>query len=123
RFTMTLLGADSVALFISDPKAGELRLESGLGWMPNVVGEITVAPSRESFAGYAFLHKTAMQVEDLSQETRFSLPPYLLDHGVRAGIVVPLGVRQEPIGILGAYYRSEHRFSEEENRVLPAVAQ
>src|SRR5207244_8352465 len=63
RFTMTLLGADYVALFNSDPKAGELRLESGVGWMPNIVGQVTVAPSRESFAGYALLHKSAIQVE------------------------------------------------------------
>jgi signal transduction histidine kinase len=123
RFTMTLLGADYVALFIADPKAGELRLESGLGWSPGVVGVVTVTPSHESFAGYAFLHKTAMQVDDLTQERRFSIPGYLREHGVRAGIVVPLGVRQEPIGILAAYYRAEHRFSEEESRVLTALAQ
>jgi two-component system NtrC family sensor kinase len=84
---------------------------------------VAVAPSHESFAGYAFLHKTAMQVEDLTQERRFSIPEYLRDHGVRAGIVVPLGVRQEPIGILAAYYRTQHRFSEEESRVLTALAQ
>ncbi len=123
RFTKTLLAADFVALFIADPKAGELRLESGLGWAPGVVGTVAVAPSNESFAGYAFLHKTAMQVENLAEERRFSIPGYLREHGVRAGIVVPLGVRQEPIGILAAYYQTEHRFSEEESRVLTALAQ
>ena len=121
RFTMTLLAADYVALFILDPKAGELRLESGLGWEPGVVGTISVAPSNESFAGYAFLHKAAIQVEDLAQERRFSIPDYLRAHGVRAGIVVPLGVRQEPVGILAAYYKTVHRFSEEESRVLTAL--
>jgi two-component system NtrC family sensor kinase len=91
--------------------------------MPGVVGDIVVTPSNESFAGYAFLHKTSMQVEDLSAERRFAIPGYLREHGVRAGIVVPLGVRQEPIGILAAYYRTTHVFSEEENRVLTALAQ
>ena len=123
RFAMTLLAADYVALFVADPKAGELRLESGVGWSPGVVGVVAVAPSHESFAGYAFLHKTTMQVEDLTQERRFSIPGYLRDHGVRAGIVAPLGVRQEPVGILGAYYRDQHRFTEEESRVLIALAQ
>jgi signal transduction histidine kinase/ActR/RegA family two-component response regulator len=123
RFTQTLLSADYIALFISDSKAGELRLVSGLGWGPGVVGTVAVAPSHESFAGYAFLHKTAMQVEDLAEERRFSIPGYLRDHGTRAGIVVPLGVRQEPIGILAAYYKTVHRFSEEESRVLTALAQ
>ena len=123
HFTMTLLAADQVALFIADSKAGELRLESGLGWASGVVGSIVVTPSHESFAGYAFLHKISLQVEDLADEQRFSIPAYLRQHGVRAGIVVPLGVRQEPVGILAAYYRAPHRFTDEESRVLAAVAQ
>ena len=123
RATMTLLWADQVALFIADAKAGELRLESGLGWSAGVVGRVSVTPSHESFAGYAFLHKTPLQVEDLAEERRFTIPPYLREHGIRAGIVVPLGVRQEPVGILAAYYRTPHRFTEEESRVLAALAQ
>jgi GAF domain-containing protein len=104
RSAMTLAGADLAALFMADPEAGELRLESGLGWTAGVVGTVTVPATNESFAGYAFLHRTAVQVEDLAGERRFSIPTYLHDHGVRAGIAVPLGVRQEPIGILAAYY-------------------
>jgi signal transduction histidine kinase/ActR/RegA family two-component response regulator len=123
RFTMSLLGAEYVALFIADPKAGDLRLESGLGWGPGVVGEVAVTPSNESFAGYAFLHKIPLQVEDLTRERRFTVPGYLQDHGVRSGIVVPLGVRQEPMGILAAYYRTQHPFTDEESRVLTALAQ
>ena len=123
RAAMTLLWADQVALFIADPKAGELRLEAGIGWAPGVVGAVTVTPSHESFAGYAFLHKTPLQVDDLADERRFAVPAYLREHGVRAGIVVPLGVRQEPIGIVGAYYRTPHRFTDEESRVLGALAQ
>ena len=123
NFTTTLLGADLAALFISDPKAGDLRLTAGVGWESGIVGTVTVAPSNESFSGYAFLHKSDIQVEDLATELRFAVPAYLREHGVRAGIVVPLGVRQEPVGVLSAYYRIPHRFSEEENRVLTAIAQ
>ncbi|HYE93775.1 MAG TPA: GAF domain-containing protein [Terriglobales bacterium] len=123
RFAMSLLGADYVALFSADPKASELKMDSGLGWGPGVVGAVSVTPSHESFAGYAFLHKTTIQVEDLANEHRFSIPGYLSEHGVRAGIVVPIGVRQEPVGILAAYYRRPHRFSDEESRVLTALAQ
>ena len=123
NFTTTLLGADLAALFISDPKAGDLRLTAGVGWESGIVGSVTVAPSNESFSGYAFLHKSDIQVEDLTTELRFATPSYLREHGVRSGIVVPLGVRQEPVGVLSAYYRIPHRFSEEENRVLTAIAQ
>lgn len=122
RFTMALLGADFTALFIADPNAGELRLESGLGWAPRVVGAVAEPLYAESFAGYAFVQKTAIHSDDLVHERRFPVPGYLRDHGVRAGIVVPFGVRREPIGVLGAYYREDHRFSDEESRVVAAVA-
>jgi signal transduction histidine kinase/ActR/RegA family two-component response regulator len=123
RFTMNLLGADFVALFVADRQTGELRLSSGLGWGPGVVGEIGVAPTDETFAGYAYVHKTAVFVEDLVSERRFSIPAYLQAHGVRGGIVVPLGVRQQPVGALAAYYRTPRRFSEEESRVLTTIAE
>ena len=122
-FAMSLLGADYVALFVADSKGGELRLTAGAGWARGIVGEVTVAPSNESFAGYAFLHKSDVQVEDLDVERRFTTPAYLREHGVRSGLAVPFGVRQEPLGVLAAYYRTPHRFSDEEHRVLTALAQ
>ena len=123
RSTAALLSADLVGLFMMDSKEGDLRLAAGIGWAPDQIGAITAPPSYESFAGYAFLHKSDIQVEDLARERRFQVPTYLRDHGIRSGIVVPLGVRQEPVGVLAAYYRAPHRFSEEENRVLTAIAQ
>lgn len=120
--TRNLLKADYVNLFLFDPTEGHLRLEAGLGWKPGIVGGVTVPPTSESFAGYAFLRKERVTVEDLSGERRFSVPAYLTEHGVRSGLVVPLGVREQPVGVLGAYYRAPHPFSEEENRVLLSLA-
>ena len=123
RFTTNLLGADFVALFVADRETDALRVTSGLGWGPGVVGHVGVPASDESFAGYAFVHKTAVLMEDLGDERRFAIPSYLKSHGVRAGIVVPLGVRQHPVGALAAYYRTPRRFSEEESRVLTTIAE
>ncbi|MBI4607943.1 MAG: GAF domain-containing protein [Candidatus Rokubacteria bacterium] len=123
RLARNLVQADYVNLFLFDPKADLLRMEAGLGWEPGTVGVITVSPSAESFAGYAFLHREVVQVGDLSQERRFAIPPYLSAHGVRAGLAVPLGVRDQPIGVMGAYYRGPHDFSDEESRVLLSLAQ
>ena len=35
---------------------------------------------------------------------------------------MPLGVRDQPIGVLAAYYRASHRFGDEERRVLTSLA-
>lgn len=98
-----------------------LRLEAGLGWQPGLVGTTTITPG-DSFAGYSFLHKTPVQVADLSRERRFAVPDHLSAHDIRAGIVMPVGVREQPIGVLAAYYHATHRFGDEERRVLMSIA-
>jgi signal transduction histidine kinase len=122
RTTRDLLGADSVGVFLFDPTSSELRLEAGVGWQPETVGRVTVTPSNQSFAGYTFVNKEVVQVEDLAGETRFQIPLHLTAHGIRAGINVPLGVRDQPVGVLTACYRTPHRFSDEEGRALTSLA-
>jgi signal transduction histidine kinase len=122
RTTRDLLGAPCVGVFLFDAKTHGLRLEAGVGWQPGTVGTVTITPSNESFAGYTFVHKEIVQVEDLAGEDRFLVPAHLVAHGVRAGIDVPLGVRDQPIGVLAAYYQAAHRFSDEESRALTSLA-
>ena len=117
-----LLSAECVGIFLFDGASHVLRLEAGVGWQPGMVGTVSVTPSHDSFAGYTFVHKEIVQVEDLADETRFLVPAHLEAHGVRAGINVPLGVRDQPIGVLTAGYRSPHRFSDEESRALTSLA-
>jgi signal transduction histidine kinase len=122
RTTRDLLRAECVGVFLYDPDASGLRLEAGVGWRPGTVGSVTITPSNESFAGYTFVHREVVQVEDLAGEQRFLVPPHLAAHGVRAGIDVPLGVRDQPVGVLAAYYQAPHRFSDEESRALTSLA-
>jgi signal transduction histidine kinase len=122
RTTRDLLVADCVGVFLFHAESGTLRLDAGVGWQPGMVGIVTINPSNESFAGYTFTHKEIVQVEDLDREERFLVPAHLITHGVRAGIDVPLGVRDQPIGVLAAYYSAPHRFSDEESRALTSLA-
>ena len=122
RTTRDLLGAECVAVFLFDAATNSLRLEAGVGWQPGTVGTVTITPSNESFAGYTFAHKEIVQVEDLASEERFLVPPHLAAHGIRAGIDVPLGVREQPVGVLAAYYQAPHRFSDEESSALTSLA-
>jgi signal transduction histidine kinase len=122
RTTRDLLGAECVGVFLFDAATNDLRLEAGVGWQPGTVGTVTISPSNESFAGYTFVHKAIVQVEDLANEARFLVPPHLVAHGIRAGIDVPLGVREQPVGVLAAYYQAPHRFSDEESRALTSLA-
>jgi signal transduction histidine kinase/ActR/RegA family two-component response regulator len=122
RTTAELVRAECVGVFLFDAKASCLRLEAGIGWEPGTVATLTITPSSDSFAGYTFVHREALKVEDFAGEQRFRVPPHLGAHGIRAGIDVPLGVREQPIGVLAAYYQAPHRFSDEESRMLTSLA-
>jgi GAF domain-containing protein len=122
RLTRTALGADLVGLFLADATAGSLRLTAGFGWQPDFVGVLTIPPSSDSFAGYTFLNKTLVQVDDLAIERRFAVPAHLTAHGIEAGVAVPLGARDQPIGVLAIYYHAPRRLSDEEGRVLMTIA-
>src|SRR5881296_713895 len=122
RVTRDALGADLVGLFLFDVAGGCLRLEAGLGWQPGTIGALTIQASTDSFAGYTFLKKTLVQVDDLRAERRFAIPAHLTSHGIQAGVAVPLGVRDQPIGVLAVYYRAPRRLSDEEGRVLASIA-
>ena len=122
RLTRELLGADCVGLFLFDAGAGCLRMDTGVGWKPGTVSKLTITPSADSFAGYTFLHKAPILVEDLATERRFTVPSHLIANDVHAGAVMPLGIRDQPVGVLAAYYRARHRFGDEELRVLTSIA-
>ena len=118
--TKLLLDADCVGIFRHDAKADWLRLDAGLGWQPGTVGVATVPPA-ESLAGEAFLHRRSVEVTDLARE-RFAIPPLLAAHGIRSGIAVPFGIREQPLGVVAACYHAPHRFSDEESRALTSLA-
>src|SRR5436309_458333 len=122
QLTRNALSADVVGLFRFDAATGQLRLDAGLGWQSGIVGALTILPSDDSFAGYTFLKKTLVQVDDLAAERRFGVPAHLSSHGIQAGVAVPLGIREQPIGVLAVYYRAPRRLSDEQGRVLGSIA-
>lgn len=122
RVTQDLLEADYAGLFLCDPAASCLRLEAGVGWGAGSIGELTVPLSAESCIGHVFLHKESLQVEYGLWEEHLGAPSFLAMRGVQAGLLVPLGGRDQPVGVLGAYYRAPRRFSDEELQSLFIVA-
>jgi PAS domain S-box-containing protein len=105
---------------LPDHKA--LILRSGVGWKEGLVGKATVSAGRDSQAGYTLLSTEPVIVKDLHDETRFSGPPLLVEHGVVSGMSVIIGNMETPFGVLGVHTSSMRVFTEDDVNFLQAVA-
>lgn len=99
-----------------------LRSRAGIGWRPGVVGREAVGAGSHSQAGYALLSSEPVVCDDLSQETRFSVPRVLPDHGVVAGVSVIIHGRDRPFGVLSAFSAERRPFRQDDIHFLQSVA-
>lgn len=105
------------------PGDKELLLRAGIGWQPNLVGQLHISAEEGSQGGYSLTLGQPVIVEDLAEETRFSAPELLRAHGVVSGIsVIIAGRNGRAYGILGAHSRTHRHFTERDVAFLEGVA-
>jgi PAS domain S-box-containing protein len=100
----------------------ELLLVGGVGWREGYIGRETVKAGLGSQGGYTLATVGPVVVEDLRQETRFTPPPLLADHGVVSGLTVVIGSPARAIGVLGTHTPDRRNFAEDDVNFLQAVA-
>jgi len=93
--------------------ADHLVLKAGIGWRSGLLHVATVGIDRESQAGITLISAEPVVVRDLRNETRFSGPQLLHDHGVRSGMstIIP-GIDKRPFGVFGVHDVVVREFSE-----------
>ena len=121
KTTARLLHADSAALLLADA-TGRVQIAAGLGWEGDIPGLATLDESITSVAGYVLRSKQPIEVKDVFLEQRFAIPGMLEKHGVRSLLMIPIGVRPQPLGVLAASNRTPRLFTDEEKRVLGSLA-
>ncbi|MGE5658638.1 MAG: response regulator [Actinomycetota bacterium] len=104
------------------PDGETLLLRAGYGWQPGWVGQKFRELHSNSLASYTLRSSEAVTVADLSQETRFQVPPLLSEHQIMAGISAIVGQKQKPFGILGAFTTKKRGFSQDDLHFLQALA-
>jgi len=65
-------------------------VRSGIGWPPDVVGKARVSLSGRSSEAFALRTRLPLIVPDISIETRFEMPRFMQDAGIRAFVNVPI---------------------------------
>lgn len=104
------------------PDGTSLKLVAGVGWRSGLVGQATVSTDLDSQAGYTLQVDEPVIVRDLAQDTRFSGPPLLHQHGVVSGMSVVIRGQDPPYGVLGIHTRQQRHFSQDDCHFLQAVA-
>ncbi|MEQ8316320.1 MAG: chemotaxis protein CheB [Phycisphaerales bacterium] len=101
----------------------ELLMIAGVGWHDGLVGRATVPNDRGSQAGYTLEAAGPVVVPDLPNETRFSGPALLTDHGVGSGVsVIIFGPGGEPYGVLGVHGTKPRAFDQHQVAFVQQIA-
>lgn len=106
------------------PDGDSFLLRSGAGWREGYVGHALVGVNLDSQAGYTLISGKPVQVENVSEETRFGNASLLEEHGVRSGLTTSIYRQGRIYGVLGVHTSSRLReFSQEEEGFLTSVAE
>jgi GAF domain-containing protein len=90
-------------------------VRAGVGWGPGIVGKESVTLGRGSSEAFAINTTQPVITNDISKETRFDFPQFLLDHGVVAVVNVPILLPgRKPYGVLQVDARRVREFDQED---------
>lgn len=102
--------------------SGDFLLRAGVGWRRGAVGKEVIKGGPQSQAGYTVLASEPVIVLDLETEARFRGPPFLVQHGVKAGVSVLIQGPRGPYGVLGAHTGRSRVFTRHDIHFVQAVA-
>lgn len=82
------LRAECAKMMELRPDGTSFLIRAGVGWEPGIVGHTVVEAGSGSLAGLALQSGQPTISPDLALETRFKVPRFLRDHGIRSSINV-----------------------------------
>lgn len=76
----------------------------------------------ESISGQAIIHKKPIAVLDVTKENKYMYPELAKKEGLCSLLAIPMMAKGKAIGVINCYTSNEHIFTEEEIRILQAIA-
>jgi diguanylate cyclase (GGDEF)-like protein/PAS domain S-box-containing protein len=86
------------------------------------VGLVDTGPQGRGLAGRAVREKTAIAIDDMTQDPRVLLKDEARERGLRSLVMLPLIVRDEVVGVLALYAGEVAFFDHEEMKLLNELA-
>ncbi len=124
RLVGETLGTDLAKVMELQADGETLLVRAGVGWMPGVVGAVRLRAADDTSEGHVLKTGEPMISPDIGQETRFTYPAFLTDHGVKAvaNVLVIGGKDRLPFGILQIDSRTPRAFTEDDIAFLRSYA-
>ena len=106
------------AILLVDEESGELEVKAARGYLQEAVRKVRLKIGQEGIAGWVVAHKTALNVSDVSQDSRYveGVP------GTNSEVAVPMIAGDRAIGVLDVQSSETNSFGEDDLRVLSSVA-
>ena len=118
------LGTGLAKVLELQPDGRTLLVRAGVGWKPGVVGQVRLKAEPGTLEGLALSTREAVVSEDTATETRFPIPQFMQDHGVRSLVnVTVIGAdSRPPYGVLEVDSREPRTFDADEIAFLQTYA-
>jgi len=118
------LGTDLAKVMALQEDGETLLVRAGVGWKPDVVGQVTIKMMDHTSESHAFKTGEPVISPDIDRETRFTYPAFLTDNGVRAlaNVLIIGGMNRPPFGILQVDSRTPRQFTDDDTAFLRSYA-
>ena len=90
RLVASAIGTGRAKILQIEDEGGTAIVRAGVGWAPSIVGKERVVLSGRSSEAFALRSHAPLIVPDISIETRFEMPKFMRDAGIRAFVNVPI---------------------------------
>ncbi len=124
RLVADALGADFAKIIELDTDAEELLVRAGVGWREGVVGAVRLPMNELSSETFAIKLGEPVITPDIDSEDRFAFPAFLIEHGVKAIVNVPIFTPGggPAYGLLQVDHRVARDFDQEDTAFLRTYA-
>jgi len=119
--TRDLIDARFAALFLLDERGEflEMRAVRGDGWDGPYQEKLSLD---ESSVGTAIRHRRQVEVLDLARVEEHHFVPVVQKFGLVSMLATPLSIEARGIGVLCPYTDEQHRFNNDEKKVMAGLA-
>jgi len=119
--TRDLIDARFAALFLLDSTGEYLELHAirGDGWNEPYQEKLSL---NESSVGTAIRHKRQVEILDIARVEEHHFVPVVQKFGLVSMLATPLYMESRGIGVLCAYTEEQHRFNNDEKKVMAGLA-